>query len=151
MSSLSDLLLTEHIVLDVALSDKNALFDYVAHLCQRLHGLDAGAVKNCLLEREKLGTTGIGLGVAIPHGRPKRAKHPLVFMLRLAKPIDFDSVDKQPVSLVMCFVIPENANQLHLNLLANTIDLVSDKVRRSFLETETNPSLIRQSVVDWGR
>jgi nitrogen PTS system EIIA component len=150
-SSLSALLPTEHILLDVALDNKNALFEYIASLCKTLHGLDPVTVKNCLLEREKLASTGIGLGVAIPHGRPKKAKKPLVFLIRLAKGIEFESIDKQPVTLVMCFVIPENANQLHLDLLANTADLISNKKLRNLLETEKSPDTIRQHILQWGK
>jgi len=80
--------------------------------------LQEDVVFNTLINRERLGSTGIGKGIAIPHGRSKNLEEPIAILIKLDTPIDFDSIDHQPVDLIFTLLVPEESNQEHLNLLA---------------------------------
>lgn len=82
-------------------------------------------VYHCLLEREKLGNTGIGNGVALPHSRCSDATNAIVAIISLKEGVDYDSADRQPVDLAFGLLVPEDANQDHLNLLADIARLMS--------------------------
>jgi PTS system nitrogen regulatory IIA component len=97
-------------------------------------GLIAGAQANlleteifdCLLARERLGSTGIGHGVAIPHGRLKSLTHPVAAFAVLEKGVDFDAMDGEPVDLVCALVVPLESTEEHLQILASLAALFSD-------------------------
>jgi len=93
------------------------------------YGLDASAVLEGLETREKLGSTGFGRGVAIPHCRNSRVRKPTLAVLRLEHPVDFAAADAQPVSLVFGLVSPENAGATHLHALAAISRLMRDEAK----------------------
>lgn len=78
-----------------------------------------------LIAREKLGSTGLGLGIAIPHCRAGNCAHPLGTLISLQEPVDFDAPDDQPVDLLFVLLVPEEAHQQHLDILANIARLFS--------------------------
>ena len=86
-----------------------------------------------LLEREKLGNTGIGNGVALPHSRCQQAKTAVVAVITLRDGVDYDSVDKQIVDLAFGLLVPKDASQEHLNLLADISRLMSDPAKKNKL------------------
>ncbi|MBI3993156.1 MAG: PTS sugar transporter subunit IIA [Candidatus Lambdaproteobacteria bacterium] len=94
---------------------------------------------DALLEREGLGSTGIGHGVAIPHGRTAEIAHPTVVLGRTLKPIDFDAIDGQPTRLFFLLVAPENGGDDHLFLLARIARLMKDAHTRDRLMTVETP------------
>ncbi len=98
---------------------KSEILSLVAERLARLHGLDPVLVLERLEEREKLGSTGFGYGVAIPHARLPGLKKPLVVCLQLAEAVDFGSADHQPVKLVFGLVSPEQGGSMHLQALAH--------------------------------
>ena len=98
-------------------SKKQLLHDLSAHAA-RLTGLDERAVFESLLQRERLGSTGIGEGIAIPHGKLPGLDRLFGFMARLDKPVDFESLDGQPVDLVFLLLAPEGAGADHLKALS---------------------------------
>jgi PTS system nitrogen regulatory IIA component len=98
-------------------SKKQLLHDLSTHAA-RLTGLDERAVFESLLQRERLGSTGIGEGIAIPHGKPARLGRLFGLMARLEKPVDFESLDGQPVDLVFLLLAPEGAGADHLKALS---------------------------------
>jgi PTS system nitrogen regulatory IIA component len=98
-------------------SKKQMLHDLSAHAA-RLTGLDERAIFEALLQRERLGSTGIGEGIAIPHGKLPTLDRLFGFMARLDKPVAFDSLDGQPVDLVFLLLAPEGAGADHLKALA---------------------------------
>jgi len=88
----------------------------VGLLFENLHGLNRALVTDSLFTRERLGSTGLGHGVAIPHGRIKGLKSPMAAVLQLAQPIAFDAPDDLPVSLLIFLLVPEAATQKHLEI-----------------------------------
>ena len=99
----------------------------LAHRAALLHGIDERRVYDLLLERERLGSTGIGGGIAIPHGRMSTLTQPRGLFARLAHPIDFDSIDERPVDVVFLLVAPEGAGADHLKALARVSRLLRDR------------------------
>ena len=105
---------------------KKRIFEEVADLLVKDQpGLDATDVVARLLAREKLGSTGLGRGIAIPHCRLDGCQQPLGVLMSLATPADFDAPDDEPVDLLCVLVVPEEANQEHLEILAALARLFS--------------------------
>lgn len=105
---------------------KKDVLTEISRLTAELAGLDAHAVFDVLWERERLGTTGVGYGIAIPHGRMAGLKHVVGFFARLASPVAFDSIDEKPVDLVFLLLAPEEAGADHLHALATVSRLLRD-------------------------
>ncbi len=99
-------------------SSKKKLLQDIAEQAQSLYGLDAGLVMEALVEREKLGSTGVGKGVAIPHARFEGFDRVYGFFTRVEKPVDFDSMDRQPVDLIFTILAPKREGADHLKALA---------------------------------
>jgi PTS system nitrogen regulatory IIA component len=118
MNLISSLLPERHILLDLEASSKKRLFEEASQLFANACGIDRALVFDNLLAREKLGSTGLGQGVAIPHGRIKGLKEAAGAFIRLAEPIEFDAPDKRPVSLVFVLLAPEQATEASLQTLA---------------------------------
>lgn len=101
-----------------ACTSKKRLFHDLGELAESCHGVDATHVIDALIDREGLGPTGVGQGIALPHARLADAKEVFGLFLRLEKPLNFDAVDRQPVDLVFALIAPENAGVDHLKALA---------------------------------
>ena len=125
MTEVSDLLVPEAVAASMAAATKKALFQQLGAAAARAYGLDAGQVAARLSEREKLGSTGFGGGIAIPHGKLDGLKHVRGIFARLTKPVDFAAVDDMPVDLVFMLLSPSDAGAEHLKALA----CVSRKLR----------------------
>lgn len=95
-----------------------------------------------LLEREKLGNTGIGNGVALPHSRAIEAKTAVIAIITLKEAIDYDSIDRQPVDIAFGLLVPQDANQEHLNLLAKIAKLMSNDKNKHALSSATSAQQI---------
>lgn len=95
----------------------------------RVYGLDADAVLEGLEQREALGSTGFGRGVAIPHCRSTAVTRPTMVLLKLEKPVDFKASDAEPVTLIFGLVSPENAGATHLHALAAISRFARDETR----------------------
>lgn len=108
-------------------SSKKRLFHDLGELAETCYGLPASDVIDALIEREGLGPTGVGQGIALPHARLAGIDRVVGIFLRLEKPLNFDSVDRQPVDLVFALLAPENAGVEHLKALA----LVSRTLRNA--------------------
>lgn len=115
------------------LDGKRAILEQLAQRFARVYGLDENAVLERIEEREKLGSTGFGRGVAIPHARLEGVKRPATVVLRLEKPVDFDAADGMPVDLVFGLISPENAGAVHLQALAAVSRLVRNEDMRDML------------------
>lgn len=99
-------------------SKKHVLAELASGAARRLPGLDEREVFETLLQRERLGSTGIGEGVAIPHGKLPRLDHLFGLVARLERPVDFEALDGQPVDLAFLLLAPEGAGADHLKALA---------------------------------
>ena len=123
---------------------RNVLEELVDVFTQRHPDIDASEFLRVLLEREKLGSTGIGGGVAIPHGKVKNFDHMVVSFGRSEKGIDFDSTDSQRVHLFFLLVAPESSTGFHLKALAKISRLLKDReTRERLLHAETREEIYR--------
>lgn len=144
MELIGKILPASHIVLDMDVSSKKRLFEQVGELLENESGLTRAEVFDCLFAREKLGTTGLGHGVAIPHGRTAGLNEVTAAFVRVREPIDFDAPDNQPVSLVFVLLVPENAMGEHLEILAHLATRFSEKNVCEALLRSTDTEEVRQ-------
>ena len=107
------------------------------------------AVYHALLEREKLGNTGIGSGVALPHSRFAHSDSAIIAIITLAEPIDYDSIDKVPVDLAFGLIVPQQATQEHLTLLADIARMMSVEANRQQLLAAQTAEQILASITEW--
>ncbi len=124
---ISDLLTLDSVIPNLKVTSKKQSLQELARRAEDLFDLDEREVFNVLLEREKLGTTGVGNGIAIPHGKLATLDRLYGVFARLEKPIDFDSIDERPVDLIFLLLAPENAGADHLKALARVSRLLRDK------------------------
>ena len=138
MKAIGEILPVSHIVLDLDVSSKKRLFEEVGKLLETDSGLSQSDVFDCLFAREKLGSTGLGHGVAIPHGRHANVSHITAAFVRTAEAIDFVAPDNQPVSLIFVLLVPEQATGEHLEILSHLASQFSDKNVRELLQKCTD-------------
>jgi len=114
----SELLTVESVIADLRVTSKKQALQELSKFAADQTGQDERAIFDILLERERLGTTGVGDGLAIPHGRLQGLEKIQGFFARLEKPLDFDSIDDRPVDLIFLLLAPEGAGADHLKALA---------------------------------
>jgi PTS system nitrogen regulatory IIA component len=122
-----DLISPESVVPNLRATSKKLALQELARRAAEIAGLPERAVFDVLLERERLGTTGVGNGIAIPHGKLPNLDRLYGLFARLEKPIGFDSIDEQPVDLIFLLLAPESAGADHLKALARVSRLLRDK------------------------
>ena len=127
MTDLSDLLAPDAVIPALAVTNKKTLFQQLGAAAARAHGLDAKLVADRLGEREKLGSTGFGGGVAIPHGKLEGLRSVTGLFARLEKPVDFAALDELPVDLVFVLLSPVDAGAEHLKALARVSRRLRDR------------------------
>jgi PTS system nitrogen regulatory IIA component len=149
MNLLSSLLPLPNVQLDVSACDKADALQHAAEVFEHSQGLNAARVAECLAAREALGTTGLGKGVAIPHGRLRGLKRAAAAILRLKDPIEFGSPDGQPVRLLVVLLVPENATHQHLQILSELAQMLSEPSMRDQLQTVMQPSALLATVAAW--
>ncbi len=140
MNRLATILPAAQVIAQVDVTSKKRAFEEAGLLFENTHGLSRALVTDSLFSRERLGSTGLGHGVAIPHGRIKGLKAPLAAVFQLAQPIGFDSPDDVAVNLLIFLLVPEAATQKHLEILSEIAELLSDAPLRERL-SQTNDSL----------
>jgi PTS system nitrogen regulatory IIA component len=139
--SILSLLTSAHIETDVAARNRSELFAEIGALFAR-EGLVAKPLIDALDAREKLGSTALGQGVAIPHGRIKNLDQARAAFLRTQKPIDFNAPDQKPVDLFFVLLVPEHATEQHLQLLSELAHLVDDHVFRDALHAAADDAAV---------
>lgn len=144
MSPINKLLPPENIALGLDASSKKRVFEQVGLLFENNQGIARATVFDSLFAREKLGSTGLGQGIAIPHGRIKGLKEAVGAFLRLAAPVSFDSPDGKPVSLVFVLLVPEQATEQHLLILSELAQRFSDRSCREALLAAADPATVQQ-------
>ncbi len=139
MIRLSSYLTAEHVHLDVDGIDKGSVLTTIGErLAGTLGTLQAGEITDLLSAREKLASTGVGLGVAIPHASSPALDRPCLGLFRTTGPVPFDAVDGEPVQLMMVVLAPQSSQALHLRLLARIARLVrSEPVRARLLTVDS--------------
>src|SRR3954468_19658053 len=134
MSLVGKLLSPSHVLLDLQASSKKRLFEQAGLLFENHDGIGRSVVFESLFAREKLGSTGLGQGVAIPHGRIKGLKDALGAFIRVAQPVPFEAPDGAPVTLVFVLLVPEKATEKHLQILSELAQLFSDRALREAMQ-----------------
>lgn len=131
--ALSEFLVPERVLLDLETSSRKRLFEHIAELSS--HGLEEvseGCILKKITERERLGSTGLGRGIAVPHGRIENLEEPVISVVKLSNPIDYDAPDEQPVWLAVGLLVPIEANEAHLKLLSLLVTRFQDE---SFIDS----------------
>lgn len=149
MNLVAKLLPPANIVLDLEVSSKKRMFEQVGLLFENNQGVARSLVFESLFARERLGSTGLGQSVAIPHGRIKGLKDPVGAFLRLRTPVAFDAPDGKPVSLVFVLLVPEQATEQHLQILSELAQMFSDRALREQLGTADDPGALHQVITAW--
>ncbi|GHE22497.1 PTS IIA-like nitrogen regulatory protein PtsN [Halomonas urumqiensis] len=129
-------------------SKKRVLEFFSTFIAQNTPSLDSQEVFSRLIGRERLGSTGIGNGVAIPHARSPHCKSPIASFLKLSEPVDFDAIDGDPVDLVFVLLVPEEADDAHLALLAQVAGLLNDTNTRTSLRKCESQRELHERLID---
>lgn len=149
MNRLAAILPAPLVQVDVDASSKKRVFEQVGLLLENQQSLSRALVTDSLFARERLGSTGLGHGVAIPHGRIKGLKNPLAAVLRLRTAIGFDAPDEEPVLLLIVLLVPEAATQRHLEILGEIAEMLSEREMRERLKSEADPAVVHQLISAW--
>lgn len=149
MNRLASILPAAQVLVHVEATSKKRAFEEVGLLFENLHGLSRALITDSLFARERLGSTGLGHGVAIPHGRIKGLKTPMAAVMQLAQPIGFDAPDELPVNLLIFLLVPEAATQKHLEILSEIAELLSDSDLREQLGQADTPEVLHQLIQAW--
>ena len=136
---IADILNLARIQLDVPATSKKQVLETIAKLAAASSGCEQQIVFDALIERERLGTTGIGKGVAIPHARLSGLKGLYCLFMRVNPAVDFEAVDGKPVDLIFCLLVPEESGADHLKALARISKLLRNDKVCTELRTVRNP------------
>jgi PTS system nitrogen regulatory IIA component len=149
MNLLARLLPVNHVLLGLDVSSKKRLFEQIGLLFENSRQIPRARVFDSLFEREKLGSTGLGYGVAIPHGRIRTLKEPVCAFVRTAAAIPFEAPDGQPVSLVFALLVPEHATEAHLEILSELAQMFSDPDLRESLARAGDIQAAHRLITEW--
>lgn len=149
MNRLAAILPATQVLAGVDATSKKRAFEEAGLLFENLHSLSRALVTDSLFARERLGSTGLGHGVAIPHGRIKGLKAPMAAMFALSSPIGFDAPDEQPVGLLIFLLVPEAATQKHLEILSEIAEMLSDAALRERLKGASDAATLHSLIANW--
>ena len=149
MNRLSQILPPAQVLVSVEATSKKRAFEEAGLLFESQHGLNRALITDSLFARERLGSTGLGHGVAIPHGCIKVLKSPMAAVFQLQAPIGFDPPDAQAVALLIFLLVPEAATQKHLEILSEIAELLSDSTLREKLKTSTDAQSLHGLIACW--
>lgn len=149
MNRLASILPVSQVLVRVDATSKKRAFEEIGLLFENLHGMSRSLVTDSLFARERLGSTGLGHGVAIPHGRIKGLKAPMAAVVQLAQPIVFDAPDQVPVKLMIFLLVPEVATQKHLETLSEIAEMLSDPDLRLKMAESSAAHDVHQLIAQW--
>src|ERR1700704_4252251 len=149
MNLIAKLLPPSNILLDLDVTSKKRMFEQAGLLFENNQGVARSLVFDSLFARERLGSTGLGQGVAIPHGRIKGLKEAVCAFVRLAQPVPFDAPDGKPVSLVFLLLVPEQATEKHLQMLSELAQMFSDKSQREAMAQAPDAAALHKLITAW--
>lgn len=150
MNLIASLLSPENVLVDLDASSKKRVFEQAGLIFENNQALARSTVFDSLFARERLGSTGLGQGVAIPHGRIKGLKEATGAVIRLKTPIPFDAPDGKPVSLLFVLLVPEQATEQHLQLLSELAQLFSDVQFRERIADAQDAAAVHALFITWG-
>lgn len=149
MNRLASILPAAQVLVRVEATSKKRAFEEAGLLFESLYGLSRALVTDSLFSRERLGSTGLGHGVAIPHGRIKGLKAPMAAVFQLAQPIGFDAPDEEAVNLLIFLLVPEAATQKHLEILSEIAEMLSDANLRQKLAASPTAADLHGLIANW--
>lgn len=142
---IKDFISEEGIVFSPSVSSKKAALEILSDtLTYQENNLNKNKILDALLAREKLGSTGLGEGIAIPHCRIEELEKISVTMLKLEEGVEYEASDDKPVFFLFCLVVPEDANEEHLELLANLAELLDNEQLRNSIQKCSNARELHQ-------
>ncbi len=150
MNLIAKLLPPANVVVGLEASSKKRAFEQAGLLFENNQGIARSTVFDSLFTRERLGSTGLGQGIAIPHGRIKGLKDALGAFIRLAEPVPFDAPDGRPVDMLFVLLVPEQANEHHLQLLSELAQMFSDRPFREQLMSAPDALAAHALFAQWG-
>ena len=149
MNRIAQLLPLPNVIVGLDVASKKRVFEQAGLLFENALHIARSQVFDSLFAREKLGSTGLGQGVAIPHGRIKGLREAAVALVRMKEPIPFDAPDSNPVSLICILLVPEKATDQHLQILSELAQMFSDKIFRESLLTSKDAAEMHQLISNW--
>jgi PTS system nitrogen regulatory IIA component len=149
MGLISKILPEGNVVIDAESTSKKRVFERAGILFENELEIARSQVFDSLFARERLGSTGLGQGVAIPHGRVKGLRDAVGAFFKTQNPIAFDAPDGLPVTMIFVLLVPERATDLHLQLLGELAQMFSDKNFREQLQSMDDPVAIHKLFAEW--
>src|ERR1700749_2034484 len=149
MNRLAAILPLANVQVGVDATRKKRGFEQAGLVFENQHAIARATVTDNLFARERLGSTGLGHGVAIPHGRIKGLKNPQAAVLPAQQPLPFDAPDDEPVSLLIFLLVPEAATQRHLEILSEIAEMLSDRELRERLKGDAEAAPLHRLISDW--
>jgi PTS system nitrogen regulatory IIA component len=149
MSLIAKLLAEPNVIIDLDVSSKKRVFEQVGLLFENNNSVGRSDVFDSLFAREKLGSTGLGQGIAIPHGRIKGLKEAVGAVVRTRQPIPFDAPDAQNVSIIFVLLVPDRATDMHLQILSELAQMFSDKPFRERLLAAPTATELHHLITQW--
>ncbi|MGB1110162.1 MAG: PTS sugar transporter subunit IIA [Gammaproteobacteria bacterium] len=147
---LVDLLNVDRILVDPDISSKKRLLENTAQLiADSTAAMTRAEVFDSLISRERLGSTGLGNGIALPHGRSATADKAYASFIRLKEAVTYDAIDGQPVDLVFGLVIPEGGNEDHLQVLAQLAEMFSNQSVVEALRKAKSSDQVHETIANW--
>ncbi len=146
--NLSDLVKPEGVIPCLKARSKKQALQELAAQASEITGIKTRTILDKLLDREKLGTTGVGQGIAIPHGKFEELDHVIGLFARLKQPVDFESIDDQPVDLIFVLLAPDPAGAAHLKALARVSRLFRDQSICEKMRGTDNPDALHAMLSD---
>ena len=149
MNRLGEILKADQVIVNVDTTSKKRVFEHAGLIFESKCGVARSKVFDSLFARERLGSTGLGDGIAIPHGRIEGLKEAVATVLSLNSPIPFDASDNIPVHLLIFLLVPVDASQKHLEILGEVAEMLSDKNLRMHLEHPKNADILYSKLCEW--
>ena len=149
MNRLASILPPAQVLVSVDATSKKRAFEEAGLLFENLHGLGRALITDSLFARERLGSTGLGHGVAIPHGRIKGLKSPMAAVFQLAEPDRLRRAGRAARGLLIFLLVPEAATQKHLEILSEIAELLSDANLREKIKSSTDAAALHALIAGW--
>ncbi|MBU0594387.1 MAG: PTS IIA-like nitrogen regulatory protein PtsN [Pseudomonadota bacterium] len=149
MELIAKILPLENVIAELDVGSKKRAFEHVGEMLEQHLHLGRSKIFDSLFAREKLGSTGLGHGIAIPHGRIKGLQDTLGVFIHLKEPIPFDAPDGAPVSLLFVLLVPEQATDMHLQILGELAHMFSDHHLREQLNTSRDREVLHRLLTTW--
>jgi len=149
MNLIAKLLPASNVLIDLDVASKKRVFEQIGLVFENNNSIGRSQVFDSLFAREKLGSTGLGQGIAIPHGRIKGLKDAVGAVARMKQPVPFDAPDGQNVALIFALLVPDRATDLHLQILSELAQMFSDRAFRESALAAPSGAELHRLITEW--